>query len=436
MKVKPAASPQILEFIPSAPSFEEIIDGVAPQGTEAAPQKPREPEVVPQKPQEPEVVPQKPVAETQQASEFDIEGRINLDQRQPKPEDKPKGRANDAMRTQLEKLAGEKKALEEKIAEIEAARETYRREADERSAILKQREQELNELRSTQFVGDPSKHPSIREIADPWNNSAREFADDIEGATGVDSSSLVESITKGASLLASAQDEEALKKSLAEVRSGLLEKVGEGGILQAMRLVRSGAEKVREIQGLVAQIRDDLPRFQFEQASKTYQEAKRRYEEVERNLFNPPEDIIQSDPLNQSVVLKAMISGSQEVAAAAERVKAFVKYAVLPPAPIAPDQLDGKTPEERSKMIADHLERHRAANASIQKLLAEALLARQLLPALWKRADDAHQAIGGERRVLRPRPTETRQPAADEGEPDISKFTPQNKQLDEFKQSA
>jgi hypothetical protein len=84
--------------------------------------------------------------------------------------------------------------------------------------------------------------------------------------------------------------------------------------------------------------------------------------------------------------------------------------------------------------------RHTNANATLRKILPEALLARQLIPGLYARLSQLESLIAGDRKVLRQKSdgTDMHKEIEEEEEieaSDIRNFKPTNPALEEFEAS-
>lgn len=419
---KPAANPA-LSFVPESIPFEDIVDGDLPLTTPA-------PKVDPAPPAPPE-------SSVALDGDFDIDKQVGLPapEAPPAPAPKPK----DKMRQELEKLAAEKKKADEELASRQKTLAEREAEYTKVQAQLQEREKELNEIKSRSFVGNPAEHPDIRAIADPWNSAATQFADDVEAMGGEAAEPLYEAIKTFSRTLADVEPgTPEYKEAMAKVREEMGPLVGQENLMTGIRMVREGASKILEIRGLMAEIKNDLPTFQYRQQAAAYQSALSDYQEIERGLFNPADDVKLRDPMNHSVVMRAMIDGSEDIAKAAEQCKAFARFVLLPPTPIPPEELAEKPENERAQLMTAHYERYNKATKKLRGVLAEALLARQVVPGLFKRIEELEAMVGGERRIVRPRLSgEAPPPAAGDGEEaDIRRFEPSNQELEDFKKSA
>lgn len=431
----------IKAFAPSGPSFEEILDSSI--DLEAAAQSRQQPDPEPeaaaaaqaQSAERQAAAPQPKTVELPNSEDFDPTAAIAI---KPAPEATPKkGERADAMREQLKKLAQEREELAKKNAEIEAKFTESSQTKAALEAKIAEREAELNRLRADATVSDPARHPDVIKLSKPWNDEAASFAADMEAVADADSNKVFGLVLNASKELANlTQGTPEYKAALSQIRNSLTDEIGENNLLGALKLVRDGAAKINEIKKVVSDIKSDLPRFQFTQQQKEYEKAKSEYEQIERTLFNPPEDIRQRDPYNQSVIMRAMIDASPEVKEAAERTKAFVRYVLLPPQPIPPDELEGLSDDQRSAKVTQHFDSHRKARAKLDAILAEALLARQLLPSVFKKSSEMETIVKNESRVIRPRVRDEQHAPSGDEPASIKEFKPSNSALDDFKKKS
>lgn len=414
---KPAS---IAEFEPDSPDFEDIVSGVAEARAEA-------PEVVVAPPPAPE-----PIAPAPGPEDFNIDAPL-AQSPEAAPPPGPKKGDKDKMRQELERLSLEKKKAEEERDARQKLIEERDAQLEERRKVLEEREKELNDFKSKQFVGDPSKSPEIQAISAPWNASAHEFSSDVEALGGEESAAVFERMKEFSRQLADTQPgSDEYKEAMTQIRSALNPMVGGENLLSGLKLVRDGANRIVQIRQLMSEIQNDLPNHQYRQQAGIYDSAVREYEQIERGIFNPDPTVAQRDPLNHTVVMRAMIDGSPDVGKAAEQCKAFARFVMLPPAPISPDELEDKPENERPQLMAAHYDRHKRAYQKLRSVLPEALLARQILPSIFKRMQEAEAILASERGVLRPRLDGEAPEIEEDGEPDIKKFQPKNQFDDDF----
>lgn len=413
----------IKEFTPKGKTFEQAV---------SREQEPVEPQLELEVKPAPEV---KPVDPPKPDDEFDLDAKVGLKAAEKKAEEQPKPpKRVDAIREQLNKVVEERDAERKKTSDAEAERERIRKEHDDFKKSAEERLKELDQIKASAAVGDPSTHPEVRKIADPWNSSAREFSSDMADLTGSDPDKIFSMVLTASKRIADMEPSgDEYKKTMAEIRSELSNELGDGGLLQGMKMVRDGAGAIRQIKGIVSEIKGDLPKFQFRQEVAFYSKAKADYDQIEANLFNPSDATKTADPMNHSVILRAMIDGSEEVKKAAEATKAFTRFAILPPPPIPPEELEGMSETARTQKVTELRNRHAKANNKLREVMAEALLARQLLPSLFQRISDLEDAIGGERKALRAQAKSGEAPQRAEKSVGIEKFEPSNDELEEFR---
>lgn len=355
---------------------------------------------------------------------------------------KPGRRSNDAIRAELKRIAAEKEEALKSSTELAERVKTYE---EDLKKIREEREQLAERLKAaeiTQTMGDPQNHPKIREISEPFNQKVKNFAEDYALVAGAESAPVFSAIINASKQFAdvSPEDPDAAKK-IAAISRGLADQFDDQQTArEAIRLMREGAVKISEIRSTVAEIKNDFPTFQYKQQSEIYNRALAEYSELERTFFDPPTDVEAADPLNVGVILKGMIKSSDEVKNAADSVKNFARMVLLPPPPIPVDDGTGIDDTARNQKLIESQNRHLAAQKKLRSILAEAILARAVLPSVFKQLNDLTEVASGERRVVRPRLNgDQRAAAAATQEPetvDIRDFKPVNDKWDEFKKSS
>ena len=154
-----------------------------------------------------------------------------------------------------------------------------------------------------------------------------------------------------------------------------------------MKAVRTGADNRRKVIDIINTAQSDIPNHIYKQQLNIYQADATEFEQEERQIFNPSDDVKQNDPLNQSVILRAMIDGSEEVKKAAQTCLAFAKYATLPVKPLDPNAFED--PAKLQEAVLGNVKKHNETFKKMRRLLPEAFLARAVLPSLWKVYNDA-----------------------------------------------
>jgi hypothetical protein len=422
---------KISEFVPDNINIADFLEGGTGKPDVVEPVAPVAP-VTPAKPAEGE------------APEFNLDARPKIaDPKAPKepeakPEDKgkPGPKPADAMRQQIKSLSEQKDAEAARAAQLEKDQQAAKSEADALRKELEEMRGRQAELDKRSAIHNPHDHPRVRAISDPINAEIRNFAADASGATGADTEEIFKTIIGSSKMLADAKDDDEMKSAMGEIRKSLGQVFDDNAsLMAAMGKVRTGAAKIVEIRNLMAEMQNDLPRFQYEEENAIYTEHAARYAEVEREAFNPPASLMEADPFHPSVVIRSLMDASAEVKDVAQRAQSFAKMVLLPPAPIPPTELAGLDEASRTKRVTEHRNRILSSRAGLEKVLAQALVARSLLPSLYERLSKAEGVLSTERRVIRAK-GDGAPPAKNEEEgieKPVTQFVPTNPLLDEFK---
>lgn len=375
---------------------DDILGFVPTNADDPAPPIEPDPEVI-----DPPIVPPAKAPEPAPGDdEFDINAKVTIGREEP-PKPGPGRPKTSAIREQLEAVAAEKKTLEARLAAVEAEKAEAARLREQHEADAKTLREQLAAIQAeSSGVTMDMRSPEVRAIADPWNNKAKDFAD-IIGDLGGEKEKVTPALMDAAKAMARLDTSTPEgQESLAEVRESLSAIVGRENMRDAMILAREGAQSIGQINALIEESKRNAPQILSRRHEAVYKQARKGYEEIERNMFNPSQELIEADPFNASVILGSMVKGSPEVATAAERVKEFARFVLLPPPPLTDATID---PEELGAKTAEVRERHTKAFKNVQAVLAEALLARQLLPGLWKRLENAEKVMKTERRIVAPK---------------------------------
>ena len=388
----------------------------------------------------------KPEAEISKAPEedFDPDKKVGLGEEKPLEDKRGPGRPpKDAMREQLQRLADEKKTAEERF---EADKKAWEEEKASLAAAAKERDTlkaDLDARRVKESAGDLMRHPSVLEITAPWEARFDEFVNEADENGVRKASQLRQPIVQLAAKYNAArqmEDEDARIDAMAEVKSEVGELVGDEMQGAAMSLVRDAAARLPQVNAAIQELQRNFPQVEYRQRMDGFEQMLKRHEDLEAASFNPSAEAAKSDPLNPSVVMKAIIDGSPEAKAASSSAKNFARLALLPPPPVNPDDFAGLD-EEGVKTRVDAINaRHTNANATLRKILPEALLARQLLPGLYARLNQLESLIAGDRKVLRQKSdgTDMHKEVQEEEEleaGDIRNFKPSNPELEAFEAS-
>lgn len=374
-------------------------------------------------------------------SDFDPDKKVDL----PVKEEKrgPGRPAKDAMREQMEQLSATKKALEEKY---ETEKKSWEERQTELEAAAKERDTlklDMESRRVKESAGDLMQHPTVRAITAPWDSRFEEFVQEADENGVRKALQLKTPMVQLAAKYNQArqlEDEDARIDAMAEVKSEVGELVGDEMMGKAMSLIRDAAARIPQINEAVSELQRNFPQVEYRQRMDGFEQMLKKHEELESASFNPSAEAAKSDPLNPSVVMKAIIDGSPEAKTASTSARNFARMALLPPPPINPDDFAGLDEQGVKNRVDQINARHANANATLRKILPEALLARQLIPGLYSRLSQLESLVSGERKVLRQKSDGTElheeiQNEEDEDASDIRNFKPSNPVLEEFEAS-
>ncbi len=345
----------------------------------------------------------------------------------------PRKKESSKMREEMQKVLKQKAEIEKLAEERNNSLTTLQAELERTKADYEAKAKEELELKKKIAIGDPYQHPEMREIEAPWLSKRNEIMSEVE-MTGQDPSKFnswtFQAITRLKAAGAPGTPE--YRQAIAELRQGYLQEFPEAEdyLMPALTLVKDGVSTSRKQDQFVTELNEQLPAVQFRQYQKQYEAAVSEYERDERVAFNPDEDIKMNDPLNTRVILRAMIDGSPEVQKAAEAAKAVVRSVMLPIRPVNPESLNGMDDGKKMEILQQHTARHRDGYLKLRSMMPEAIVALQVLPALFKRlteAEDKLKLIGKE-----PSPSlrdEHGQFISREA-PDVRDFKPTNPEMD------
>lgn len=424
----------IQEFVPTnVVSLDDLLEGVV----EPSQNEPKTQDPVPPAPiVEPVVLPPEspdPNDEPGDITKFEPSNQGNQDT-EPTPPKQKKG-DNSAMRAQLQKLAKEKADYEAKVAEFEKEREDAKKLAEQLQAERDQVRQQFDELSVRSQIGNPLAHPDIRKLTEPWNAKVPQLTTQLR-ESGLKTHQLDSWLGDRVRQYLDAGDPESddfvdkmesLRDEVDQFTSGIRRDSDRASAQdKIMAMIRDGASVGRQVQASIREMQANAPVFHYREQLAQYENEAKEYESIERDFFNPSEDIRMNDPLNQRVILKAMIEGSAEVKKAAENAKLFSKMASLPIRPINPSDLEQIEPEKRQEAILRHMSRHTEVKKRAVKLIPEALVAYAVLPALWQELEQLRSRVKGDRQVPKPgAPLPNHRPEEEE-EASITEFEPTN----------
>lgn len=437
----PGGSADIKDFVPTGPeNIDDIFAGISG-------------ETPPVEPKPPVEVPPTPPVETPPIEDDDDEPQNikdfvpqEFDIKEGKPKEpagkKPKEKEHTPeIRKQLEKVAAEKKAAEEELQKLRDSlqeRETKFKEVETQRDTLAT---EYEEFKKKNSIGDPRQLKEVQDIIRPYKQSVSSLVQEMEDE-GVEDATQLESWLEQAVpafMRASATDasgvrnDEVYRAELERLRNEATQKFGNEFTRHVMKHVRTGAENAFAAAKVVHEVQSNIPVHHYREAMRVYETEATEFEQIERTLFNPPDDIKMNDPLNVSVILRAMIDGSEEVKKVAQNAKMATKLGMLPVKPVDPTSVE---PERLQDVIKTTLSTHQQHYKKIRSILPEALVARAVLPAMWKRLQELEAAVKEGRNVPKPKlDGQHQEDDSLEKEISVKEFEPENPHLAEFTKS-
>lgn len=435
MATKPAPAPaQIVDFKPTGiVELEDVMRGVEPQPN---------PEPAPAPAPAPTPAPA-PVVRSDEEVPGDISQFTPIkppsgEDNEPAPAPAPR---KDKLREETERLAREKRELEAQLATMRQQHESGTQAYEAAQAELNSLRHEHERLVAQASMGNPMAHPSVRSLTEPWNNRIPQVAIELQEA-GMNAKDLdrwlgdrvTQYVKAGepgtdefAASMASLRDE--VDNFLAPIRR---ESDKVSAQAKIMGMIRDGAAIGRQVQAQVQEIVNNAPTFRHKEQLAVYEAEARGYEQIERDAFNPTEDLRHADPYNAKVILRAMIDGSEEVRNAAEIHKKFWRMASLPPKPLPLEEVQRMSPEQANAAQMRILEQHNNIIKYARQVGPEAMLALAVLPAMWKELEDLREQVKGDRQNPRPRLGEQHKAQELEQPVSITEFQPVSPNLAEI----
>lgn len=431
----PPSKGSIKEFVPTSADISDVfadMSGNAPDNT------PPPDDVTPPPTQQNDTLPpEEEVIDVKNFVPDDID--IDTGKKKPKKGDKPpvEKEHTSEIRKQLEKVNAEKKTVEDELAKLREQLQGGEGRYKELESNFTAMADQFEEFRKQHALGDPRQLPEVQEVLGSFRKSLRGLQTEMED-DGVESAaelqSWIEQVVPQFMYAAAAddsgkRDDEKYQLELARIRGEASSKFGPEYVRHIMRHVREGAENAFKVADIVQKAKADVPAHQYKEQLRIYQAQEKDFEEIDRKAFNPPEDLRQNDPLNVSVILRAMIDGSEEVKKVAQNAKLATKLGMLPVKPVDPSSVE---PERLQDVITSALNTHSAHFKKIREVLPEALVARAVLPAMWKRLQELENAVKGSREVPKPKLNEEQNLQPEDEEIDVRNFNPTNPLIEEF----
>lgn len=352
-------------------------------------------------------------------------------------EKKDRKAKNSRLRNELKKANENAKAAESRASEAESR-------AEDLESKLKASEARATDLEKRVTYRDPSTHPEVQKIYHDFNARLAERteimnfgSDDAMGdRLGNEIQSLVTQYQRlgDKSSEGYAQRFDALKDHLSENYSGSEKDVFE--------LVKQGASALESVQSKVKEISENGAQFSYQESKGQYDMVRERYLNLTKGAFEPSQELRETDPLHPSVIIRDLLDaeaedGGSELADALRKINRFAERAMVPLAPLSPDDV-AKIPEgERQAKMNERLVEWTKTVDQAQQVLPVALMSYRLLPKLAEENMRLRQALE-EKRGAKPKLgsddlEHEHEEEEDDAPGDIKKFEPSNQFLDNKK---
>lgn len=393
-------APSIKNFVPDNSSLDE---GEIPPDRKENVNPPEE--II----EKPPIEPIQPKAE----DDFDITAGVPI-----KPDRKPPGRpSNNAMRSELEKVAAERKQFEADL----------QREREERKAEQMRLQELEDQVKKVAAEQQPpvltEASPEIRAIADPWNRRRDEFTTMMEDA-GVDEVDQIPTLLQNASKKLFSLDprQEGYRDAVAEIRESLAGIVPREHLPSAMSLVRDGAKTIGELRQLHEQAQQNAPEIIKKRRAEAVKKERDGIENLMQRSFSPPKELADADPLASSVILRTLLDKDTDLSDRAAKIRQAAIFAMSPlPDFDASGIEDPRVAEQRSKDIAT---KHKKMRDDFIGLMPEAIMAYQLLPTLIHKLNKLEENVGKSRASSRMKLDDEAEQQTDDEEASIKDFDP------------
>jgi len=284
--------------------------------------------------------------------------------------------------------------LEVKMAEYEALKAQH--EAD-----LQALRQESETLKSKVTQTDPWSHPDVQAIVAPVNeeisklpNKLKMGREELRNFTQPNISALTNEFM---------QIGEPASQGYEERRYGFNERLEDlfpennASIRDAIAKSAEAAERaikkmeVLQQNGMISS---------FAEVKERYTEDVKKFEaEVETGMFDVSPEMLEADPYSPMSAIHTMIASSPAIDKLSKDVKAILRKASIPPAPISPEELDRMTPEAREAVLAQREDEFQSTRKALMKVQGPAMLALPLLGIIykkWMEAENKLSVIAGE----------------------------------------
>jgi hypothetical protein len=303
----------------------------------------------------------------------------------------PTTRENEGIASLRESYAQAKaraQELEIKVAEYEALKAQH--EAD-----LQALRQESETLKGKVTQTDPWSHPDVQAIVAPVNeeisklpNKLKMGREELRNFTQPNISALTNEFM---------QIGEPASQGYEDRRHGFNERLEdlfpENSTSVRDAIARSADAAERAIKKMELLQQNGMV-SSFTEVKERHNEDVKKFEaEVEAGMFDVSPEMLEADPYSPMSAIHTMIASSPAIDKLSKDVKAILRKASIPPAPISPEELSRMTPEARDAVLAQRENEFQSTRKALMKVQGPAMLALPLLGIIYKKWMDAENKL-------------------------------------------
>ena len=340
---------------------------------------------------------------------------------------------NNGLRTTLEERSKLLKEREEELGLTRAEKAALERERDAIRAEKEEATSRLKKWQEDQGKIDPMTDPRVIKIRDEFQSSLTSLDSDIamEGGKG---GKLKESID---GLMAKYKQIGTPESSGFEERrddfNSVLSENFPNHEREIRALVRDGVKKDAELTGIFSEINQNGSKYKQEREKESYRTVLEKWNEKERQFFKPSADVEQNDPFNAEVICSKLFETNDDTKAGKKKVMDFVRQVVLPQAPLDPADLAKMSPDDQKRYLEGRQISRAKLQETVQSQFPIALASMMFLPGVYKRLIEAEKALAAARGLNPPPPNGENEEPGDGEATSIKDFKPSNPLLDGLK---
>lgn len=318
-----------------------------------------------------------------------LEVKIDKDK---EPEKEPKDTEDQDVIDKKDRNSSFRLQVAEATKRAKSATEQAERLNSENEELKAQRtvlEKSLEEARTKLSFKDPSQHPEVQALVKPWddelNAKSQEIA--INGGDGVKLKIHAEKWVRQLRDLGDPSSEgfdQRRDEFVAEISDAYPDDHKE-----IITMLSKGSSTLSEAESLMEKIRVNGSEYEATEALKAFDRLRKGYSDIEKSFFNPSDDLRESDPFHSRVILADIIAGDEAAKERSERVKKFVRQAVLPLPPVGNEELRGMDDESATNYLHERMVQKQGVENKLKDMMPEAIMSMMVLPSIWKLAMDA-----------------------------------------------